>query len=175
MTLGRRVAVMRDGVLEQVAPPLELFRRPANTFVAGFIGAPAMNLLQGMMSPGSGGRRLTTPAFTLDATGGADSALAAGASSADRAVTIGIRPDDIELTAPGAAHGSGIIEVVEPLGATTMVHLRIDRLADPLLRVAVRADTPPAIGARAGFRLDVSRLHLFDGQTGRRLDQPADT
>jgi ABC-type sugar transport system ATPase subunit len=139
MTLGTRVAVMRDGVIEQLAPPLELYQRPANAFVAGFVGVPMMNIFPAPVP-------------------GHDRALA------------GVRPHDILLTAPGEGEGAGRVELVEPLGATTVVHVRVDDAADRVLRVVVAGDAP-VVEERVGFRINPARMHLFDELTGRRLDR----
>jgi ABC-type sugar transport system ATPase subunit len=96
MTLGGRVAVMRDGALEQVAPPLEVYTSPANTFVARFIGAPPMNILP-------------AASVGLDAPAG---------------VLAGIRPHDVRLTAEGSL--TATVEVVEPRGHDCVLHLRLD-------------------------------------------------
>jgi ABC-type sugar transport system ATPase subunit len=161
MTLGTRVAVMRDGAIAQLAPPLDLFRRPADTFVAGFIGAPAMNFVPGTTSPGSRGVRFESAAFALEGIDG----------GAPARVLLGVRPHDIELTAPGDGHGLGQVEVVEPLGSTTVIHLRVEGLPDRLVRVVVPPAVAAAVDERVGFRVDVSRLHLFDARTGLRLDR----
>ncbi|MEP7176989.1 MAG: ABC transporter ATP-binding protein, partial [Gemmatimonadales bacterium] len=95
LTLGSRVAVMRDGIVEQVAPPMEVYRRPASVFVAGFIGSPAMNFLPGVLA------------------GGADSAL------------LGVRPHDIAVVAQGAGDLDARVDVVEPRGSELLVHLRL--------------------------------------------------
>jgi ABC-type sugar transport system ATPase subunit len=99
MTLGGRIAVMRDGVLEQVAPPLDVYERPANAFVARFIGAPAMNLFP----PATAG---------LDSTAGA---------------MAGIRPQDILLREDGPLRAT--VDLVEPRGHDAVVHLRVDDAA----------------------------------------------
>ena len=142
MTLGTRVAVMRDGVVEQLAPPLELYRRPANAFVAGFVGTPMMNIFPAPAPHGVPG---------------------------DRPLA-GVRPQDITLTAPGDGEAAGRVELVEPLGATTVVHVRMDDPAERLLRVVVAGDAQVAADARVGIRIDPARMHLFDQGTGRRLN-----
>jgi len=139
MTLGSRIAVMRDGALEQVAPPMELYDRPANTFVASFIGSPAMNIW-----PGSMFREQEGPTL------------------------IGIRPHDVELTPVDAGDATGRVEILEPLGPTTLVHVRIDETPESLARIVVQANPPIAIGDRVGFRMKRDRLHVFDKETGRR-------
>ena len=139
LTLGTRVAVMRDGAIEQLAPPLELYQRPANAFVAGFVGVPMMNLFPAP-APGHG-----------------------------RAL-IGVRSHDVVLTAPGEGERIGRVELVEPLGPTKVVHVRVDDAADRLLRVVVAAEAPVVAEERVGVRIDPARVHLFDERTGRRLN-----
>jgi len=143
MTLGTRIAVIRDGRVEQVDAPLDVFRRPANVFVAGFVGSPAMNVWE----DGDG--------------------LSAGAG---QGTVLGIRPHDIELTDSTAADGRGRIEVVEPLGAATLIHLRVDRRSSDLVRVVISADRAVAVGDVVGFRVRRDRVHQFDRETGRRRD-----
>jgi len=133
MTLGTRIAVMRDGRLEQLDTPLEVFRRPANVFVARFVGSPAMNVWR-----------------------------SAG-------VDVGIRPHDVELTAPGAGEADGRVEIVEQLGAATLVHVRAGAPHTELVRVVVAADRAIAVQERVGLRLRPDRLHSFDERTGQRL------
>jgi multiple sugar transport system ATP-binding protein len=176
MTLGTRVAVMRDGAIEQLAPPLELFRQPANVFVAGFIGAPAINLLQGTLASGSRGLQIESPAFTIDIAGDGDSAPVSSSdrvhgAGAPRGVLLGIRPHDIELTRPADGHGLGRVEVIEPLGATTVIHLRVDGVADRLVRVVVPPDVSIAVNEDVGFRINVGRVHVFDERTGLPLSR----
>ena len=103
LTLGGRVTVMRDGLVEQVGPPMEVYRRPASVFVAGFVGSPAMNLLAGEVSDGQwrgpGRPRAST-------------APVAGA----RKVTLGVRPHDVAIVAPGTGDAAARVDVVEPRG-----------------------------------------------------------
>jgi multiple sugar transport system ATP-binding protein len=133
MTLGSRIAVMRDGRLEQLDTPLEIFRRPANVFVARFVGTPAMNIWR------------------------------------DGERDLGIRPQDVELTTPGAGEMEGSIEVVERLGASTVVHVQTGAPIVELLRAVATGDCTAAVGDRVGLRLRRDRLHAFDERTGRRL------
>jgi multiple sugar transport system ATP-binding protein len=162
MTLGTRVAVMRDGVIEQVARPIELFRAPANVFVGGFIGAPAMNFIAATLSPEGGRGRLVSPVVALDD-------LRVNGIDGPRDVLLGFRPHDVEVTSRAEGHGVGTIEVVEPLGATTIVHLRVEAVADQLLRVVVPPDASVAVDQRVGFRINTGHMHLFDAPTGLRL------
>jgi ABC-type sugar transport system ATPase subunit len=145
MTLGTRIAVMREGTIEQVGPPIEVFRRPANTFVAGFIGSPPMNLWR-----------------QLDF---ADLGLGNGAD-----LWTGVRPHDIDVVSNGEFDASGRVDVVEVLGAMAVVHLRLDGLPDQLVRVAVSPDAGVAIGDRIDVRIRRDRVHLFEGSSGTRVN-----
>jgi ABC-type sugar transport system ATPase subunit len=141
MTLGQRVAVMRQGALEQMAPPLEVYARPANTFVARFIGAPPMNLVPARV-------------FGIEAP---DGALA------------GIRPHDIALGTDGWPTGvQAIVELVEPRGHDAVVHLRLDAPDTPAV-LAVVVNEPPAVNSRVSVAIADDRTHLFDGTSGARL------
>lgn len=164
MTLGTRVAVMRDGTVEQLAPPLEIFRRPANTFVAGFVGSPAMNFWRCTWSREGARLQATAPGFSIDLEG-VDVAVPGGG-----AAVLGARPHDIELTAPAEGDTRGRVEVVEPLGASTLIHLRLDGPPGELVRVVVPPDTRIGIDDRVGLRLRRDRLHVFEDRTGRRLN-----
>ena len=165
MTLGTRVAVMREGIVEQVAPALEVFRTPANVFVAGFVGSPAMNLWPATVEQG---RLKAAP--TVDVELGRLKATPPidpqNATTIDGPVTIGIRPHEIELVAQGDADGSGLVEIVEPIGPTTVVHLRVVGLGDQLVRVVVPAETAVRLNDRVYFRLRRDGLQLFDAQSG---------
>ena len=139
MTLGGRVAVMRDGAIEQVAPPLDLYARPVNTFVARFIGAPAMNLVPATLVG------IEAPSGSL----------------------AGIRPHDLRLETDGRLHAT--VDLVEPRGHDCLLHLRLDSPGGELLLAVVSAATAPPAGTRVALTLPPDRRHLFDGQTGIRL------
>jgi multiple sugar transport system ATP-binding protein len=163
MTLGTRVAVMREGKIEQIAPPLEVFNEPANAFVAGFVGSPAMNLLPGTCARSDREWRVATLAFSIEV-----GPTAVAAPDGGR-IVIGIRPHDMGLASVGEGNGTGRVEVVEPLGAATLVHLGVEGLLPTFLRVMVPSETHVEVGERVGFRLRADRLHLFDEATGGRL------
>lgn len=182
MTLGTRIAVMNEGAVEQVAPPLEVFARPATVFVARFVGAPAMNLWRGRASrvPGLGeaapalaregalpvdGLRVTTPPFALALPDGPRASVTDGAE-----VWLGIRPHDLALVAPGQGHVDADVAIVEALGAQSTVHARLEGALEELVRVQVPASVAVRVGDRVGLRLDRSVVHLFDAETGRRVD-----
>jgi ABC-type sugar transport system ATPase subunit len=164
LTLGTRVAVMRDGSVEQVAAPMEVYRRPATTFVAGFVGSPAMNLLPGELEGGSNAR-VGPGGMVLPLEG------VSRGSNPSRQVTLGVRPHDVAIVAAGSGDTDAWVDVVEPRGSEVLIHLRLGAdgglgevrvVAPPELRTAV--DTP------VGLVLDRHRLHWFDAETGRRLN-----
>ena len=164
MTLGTRVAVMRDGVLEQVAPALEVFRRPANVFVAGFVGSPAMNLWRCSCTRLDAGLRIVSPAFSIDVADVGDAAPAGGE------IRAGIRPHDIDLVPIGEGDGTGRAEIVERLGPMTVVHLRTPGMPKEFVRVVVPPDMRIEVGDQASFRVRRDRLHLFDDKSERRVN-----
>ncbi|WP_095588082.1 ABC transporter ATP-binding protein [Actibacterium ureilyticum] len=145
MTLADRIVVLEFGVIAQVGTPRELYERPANLFVAQFIGSPKMNVMDCQTD---GGR------FTLAGGRG-------GAYAGERpAVRLGIRPEHIGIGAPGDGIADGTVDVLEYLGADTF--LIVD--CGPLGRITVRADgdTPVREGARIGLIAPPERLHFFD-------------
>ena len=169
MTMADRVAVMHGGVLQQYDTPERVFERPQNVFVAGFVGSPAMNLVEARMTSVDGvpTARAQGWALPLDCAAAARAAKAGG-----DAVVIGARHSTIALhvaQTPGAV--AGRIYTVEPTGDLTFAHVRLgpDTIVvsvDPQVRL--RADQPVWLG------FDQARLHLFDGDTKRRLTLDGD-
>jgi multiple sugar transport system ATP-binding protein len=160
MTMSDRIAVLKDGNLQQYAEPAEVYRRPANLFVATFIGTPAMNLIEGELATSAAGSVLRAPGLELPLP--APLAAAAAAAHAAR-VTAGVRPEDVAI---GSGPWRGHVRVIEPTGYETLVF--VDVAGQQLVaRVGsdhpVRALTTVAVGIRS------DRLHLFDAQTGSRL------
>jgi multiple sugar transport system ATP-binding protein len=160
MTLGSRIAVMHDGALEQVAAPMDLYDRPANTFVASFMGSPAMNIWPGTVVRAGGRLSLRVNGFQWDD-------LAVGDFDRDR-VLVGVRPHDVDLAPADGGDGTGRVEVVEPLGPTTLLHVRVEG-SDSRVRIVIAANTRVVAGDHIGFRFRRERLHWFDDQSGRRL------
>jgi multiple sugar transport system ATP-binding protein len=168
MTMGDRVAVLKDGVLQQCASPHELYDRPANVFVAGFIGSPAMNLLTIPLTEGGariGGyigqeRLVPLPADVVRQAG------AGGAST----VTVGFRPEDLRITSED--EGWPIeVDVVEVLGADAYVYGHVGLLDGSQLDVIVRTDgrVPPAKGQHVYVGIVPDHQHAFHAVTGERL------
>ena len=161
MTMGDQIVVMRDGRIEQAGAPLELYDRPANQFVAGFIGSPAMNFL-----PGTVKRDGASASVLLD--GGTRLPLPPGAGGAEgQKVVYGVRPEHMRLAASGDA---GCIEVdvvtLEPTGADTFVACR-HHGTEMICVFRERHSFQP--GSRIRLLPDVSRCHVFDAQSGQRL------
>jgi len=171
MTMGDRIAVLNAGYIQQIGPPQELYDHPANLFVAGFIGSPAMNFFPGAKVTGVGEQ--TT--IALDSLGQVEvPPLFAGRvrEAAGRNLTFGIRPEHLQdeaLLAPEARNGSTIaapVDVVEHLGSELMVHLTA--AGKPLV---ARLDPHSAAhtGGTLDLRVDTDNIHLFDSDTGEAL------
>ena len=156
MTLGQRIIVMNGGRAEQIGTPAEVYRKPATAFVAGFIGSPPMNLLHGRVS--SDGTH-----FELGL-GGSIMLPELAPPTAQQAVLLGIRPEDLQLHQPGLLLE---VELVEMLGAELLVHAT---LYQQKLVLRVPSDTTVLAGQQvsAGFAKNV--LHWFDAGTQRRID-----
>jgi len=160
MTMGDRVAVLKDGLLQQVDTPRNLYDKPSNAFVAGFIGSPAMNLLS---APVSGGKAALGN-FSLDAP-----------ASAGSTVTVGIRPESFE---PASSGFSVVVEVVEELGSDAFVY---GKPADAVVKFAnstnegaqiiVRWDpkNPPKPGDVITVSAKAAEVHFFNATTGERI------
>jgi multiple sugar transport system ATP-binding protein len=178
ITMADRVAVMRDGTLQQLDAPAVLYDDPVNLFVAGFIGSPAMNVVtaalttaDGRVSASFGEHRLAVPEAVLARRPGARSLIAAGGE-----VVVGIRPEDIEDAefVPGAGPDELLavtVDLAEPLGAETIVHFEVASVGGT--GVPFTARLSPRTTVRAGrpvkLAVDVDRLHLFDPTSGQSL------
>ena len=163
MTLGQRIVVLDGGVIQQIDTPMALYEKPANLFVAGFVGSPAMNQLRGTLRRERG--------WTL-ATAHGDIALGEPAQAAawqpwrDREVVLGIRPEHLHPQADGAGALSARLEVLEPVGHEVFLNLRYGE--QPLVaRVPPRALPEP--GGTLALGLAAERLHLFDAASGMRI------
>jgi multiple sugar transport system ATP-binding protein len=198
MTMGDRVAVLRGGLLQQCEPPQSLYDRPANVFVAAFIGSPAMNLYESVLSPDATTVRLGSQ--TLAVPESVRTARPALKSFSDRTVMLGLRPEDLQDAAlePAQANGStlsGDVRLVEALGSELMVHFHIDasrvhsadaaaasedqdELADlAASELSTRATGVARVNTRsqiregepARFVVDIERLHFFDPESGAAI------
>jgi multiple sugar transport system ATP-binding protein len=150
LTMGDRVAVLSEGVLQQVGEPDEVYRRPANRFVATFVGSPAMNVLPAEPD----GERLRAGPFTFDRPPGVG----------DRPVEIGIRPEHLALVPEGAP---AVVEVVEIAGNESFIHL--DAAGNRLV-ARVGPEQRPAVGSTVALAVTIpGSVHVFDAETGVAL------
>jgi multiple sugar transport system ATP-binding protein len=168
MTLGDRIVVMHQGRVRQVDTPARVYDRPADTFVAGFLGSPPMNLLPGVVERGDGG-------FVVRLDGAPHITLPVPASTAiDRlpqagSVVLGIRPEHLRTSANSEADADSFeatVELAEALGHEQLLHLRVGSAA---LTVRGAPGERPTIGTVLRVRVDQSRTHLFDRETGVSL------
>ncbi|GAA2961288.1 ABC transporter ATP-binding protein [Actinokineospora diospyrosa] len=165
MTMGHRVAVLKDGLLQQCDTPRALYDRPANSFVAGFIGSPSMNLRTTTVGNGT----LRVGELDIPLTRDTVAAIAQDSLST---VTVGIRPESLGLVPAGAPNAFDlVVELVEELGADALVHGSV--AADPEgPRLVLRVDgrIPPSLGQTVRVVLrDPTEIHLFHPESGDRL------
>jgi len=155
MTMAQKIVVMQDGRIEQIGSPLELYDHPRNIFVAGFIGAPAMNMIQGTARRGESG--------SVEANGCALPLQMASDAGDGQPVIYGIRPEHLELAEDGFP---ARVSVVEPTGAETLVFLRFGE-SEIIAAFRDRHDFEP--GQTVTLRPRPDKAHLFDGASGERL------
>jgi multiple sugar transport system ATP-binding protein len=156
MTLASRIVVMEQGRIQQVGTPAEVYERPANRFVAGFLGAPAMNFVDGVLD--GAGR------FQGGAIGLALAATPAGAARAHGAAVLGVRPEHVAIGADGPLRG--VVALVEPMGNHQVVWLRC---GEHTLGALVHDARRFAPGDAVCFAIDAARVSLFDPGDGKRL------
>jgi multiple sugar transport system ATP-binding protein len=170
MTLASRIAVMKAGQIQQIGTPAEVYGRPANMFVAGFLGAPSMNFVDGRIEQEGGRWRFVAPAMQVDLRGYAF----AGAPGQGQDAVLGVRPEHIRLVtarhgnaaAEGDRHGDAAIALVEPMGANQVVWLDTHGVT---LAVDADAQYQPQSDQRTAFAIDETRISLFDRPTQMRL------
>jgi len=160
MTLGQRIGVMKDGKLLQVADPNTLYNKPVNRFVAGFIGSPPMNFLEGRIEPGQP-VRFHHSTFALDLP---EPFAVRLQPLLDKPATLGIRPEALHPTPDGEI--SAVVEVAELMGSETILYLQ---LGNDTVIARVSPDYPPRPGDSLNFRLAPDKLHFFDPATGLAL------
>ena len=163
LTMADRIAVMRDGRIEQIATPHDIFAHPKNVFVAGFIGTPQMNLLEGQLLHQNGQARF--------AMAGQEISLALPSTShglqQGQRYTVGIRPRGLEpLSEAGPGSLAATVDLVEPMGAETLLHLQADSQD---IRVVLGRDKVVREGERLHLGLALDKLHLF-GEDGGRIE-----
>ncbi|WP_035485496.1 ABC transporter ATP-binding protein [Geminicoccus roseus] len=162
LTLADRVAVMKDLKIQQLAPPHEIYHRPANRFVAGFVGSPRMNFVEGWLEAtdqggwlfSNGTHHLPLPDYPFERP-----------PSQHQEVTLGIRPEHLQPAEAGVWTGF-LVEMTEPMGADMLVWVRS---GPDLLSIRTESDRRIAVGERLALHLPVDRVSLFAQDDGRRL------
>lgn len=172
MTMGQRICIMKDGRIVQVGAPLEVYRNPVNTFVAGFLASPPMNLFPGRLEGSgqgelfaiAGGARLPIPAAFRPAY----------ASHAGREVTIGLRPEDFHLTPVGVSSVAVPLTAVaiELLGPEVILVAELGGVGGPEIQARMPRDFLARPGADLTLHYDLTQMHVFDAATGQVLARP---
>jgi len=160
MTMADHVVVMRAGVIEQQGAPLELYDRPVNRFVAGFIGSPAMNFVAAIAA--EDGRTLV---LNFGGKSEPQTIMSPVAFTPGARVTVGIRPEHITLAPPGSSTITLPVGIVETTGSATSV----TTATQPEMTVALQGRSNVKAGDSVGFNIDPASLHLFDHETEQRL------
>jgi len=163
MTLATRIAVMLEGKIQQIGTPSEVYDQPVNRFVAGFLGSPTMNFLEGTLAQDGARRLWRSAALSVDVT---DYAFAAP-SRVDGKAVLGLRPEHIALVAPDQpADGRATVSLGEPMGSNVVLWLEMN---GQQLAVDTESHTPHRRGDALGIRVDARRVSLFDTDNGQRL------
>ena len=164
MTMGDRIAVMNQGQIQQVATPLELYRRPANRFVAAFIGSPTMNFLPVQVKAPL---VISHPGFRITLPGEWEEPLAAYDG---RVVTLGIRPEHLSLSLPAPKNLQVTVARIEALGSETYLTVQF---GEALLQVRVEPDRTFTMGEELWLAIDPEKVHLFDTHAEHALIPPS--
>jgi multiple sugar transport system ATP-binding protein len=162
MTLADRIVIMRAGHIQQIGSPLEVYHRPANMFVAGFIGSPSMNLMRGQLVRANG-------AASVRLASGVEVPLSQPLDVGEgREVVLGLRPDDVAVgdDAPARWSVEATVAVVEPLGSQSLVFLD---LAGAEIVGTADGRAIPRVGSRVRLSVDLAHAHLFDAASEKRV------
>ncbi|URK19395.1 sn-glycerol-3-phosphate ABC transporter ATP-binding protein UgpC [Thalassospira sp. GO-4] len=161
MTMADRIVAMHDGIIQQVGSPVEIYDRPANIFVASFIGSPAMNFLEGsyeQVGENSAGIRLTDGALVP--------VLPARDAQNNLAVTLGARPEHITIVSDGENGLPAKVELIEPMGLSTLVHVT---LAGKPIKIFTMDRPAYAVDSFIHIAFDMAKVHVFDSASEKRL------
>ncbi len=168
MTLGQRIVVLYQGRIQQVGTPMEVYHHPANRFVAGFIGSPPMNFIEGRLEQHQGLWFIAEDGqIRIPISQTAWSALPIG-----QAVTLGVRPEAVHLALSESAMMYGRVEALEVLGAVAHLYVRVGQTA---ITAQVEAHQRFELGSNVPLGVDETRLHLFDAETGLVLPRTITT
>lgn len=170
MTLGQRIVVMNEGVIQQIDAPMRIYERPVNLFVAGFLGNPAMNLFRGQLRDNSG---LTIVADDANLTLGTQPRHALQAH-VNQEIVAGIRPEDLRLKRTDTNDTTGeimiepIVDLIETVGNESFIHSRLGSW--PVIARMSPHDLPEA-GSQVALYLTADKIHFFDAATGVRIEE----
>ncbi len=169
MTMGQRICIMKDGHIVQVGPPLEVYSNPVNTFVAGFLASPPMNLLPGRLN-GEGGLAAAVGNASIPIP---DAFREAYAGHSGKTVTVGLRPEDFHLAPAGAAVPvETAVIAVEALGPEVILVAALGGAGGPEVMARLPRDFTAESGSLVRLYYDASQMHLFDVDTGAALRRP---
>jgi multiple sugar transport system ATP-binding protein len=162
MTMADKIVVLQDGRIEQVGSPMDLYEHPVNKFVAGFIGSPQMNFLEGRATRTNG----SGISFAADGLGTLELPLVAETLKAGQPITVGIRPEDVELDGgPANREVKAVVNIVENLGGETYLHVEVAPEM-PLVMVKLHGSRGPTRGNRVMLHLPADKIYLFDATGG---------
>ncbi|MEA3560727.1 MAG: TOBE domain-containing protein, partial [Candidatus Omnitrophota bacterium] len=166
MTMGDRIVILKDGVINQVADPIALYFKPVNKFVAGFIGSPPMNFMEGRIIKKDGNFYFDEGNFRVKIT---EEMIPYMQNYQDKIVIFGVRPEDIydKLFIPDASPESTLsvtCEVIEPMGSEVYVHLTTGKNAF-IARMVTGTDERAEIGQDIDLVFDMSKIHFFESKT----------
>ena len=154
MTLGDRLLVLHEGRASQLGTPMAIFERPADVYVAGFIGSPAMNFLDGAIAADGAVELAVGLTVPVDIPSGTEGQL----------VVLGIRPEHLTVAPSGLVM---IVDLVEPMGSETLVHGHVAAAGEQTL--TVKLTSGGSVSDRMTVRPDAGQVHVFDRATGKRL------
>jgi multiple sugar transport system ATP-binding protein len=162
LTLADRIAVMKSGVIQQLADPMTIYNMPENLFVAGFIGSPSMNFFRGEIKDKAGRKviEINGVDFAMDAY------PARGPLEAGRKVVLGVRPEHVKVDEPGAEIHDAVVDIEEPMGADNLLWLK---LAGQTISVRIAGARRYAPGSAVKLSFDMSMASVFDAVTENRI------
>ncbi|MFO1036844.1 MAG: ABC transporter ATP-binding protein [Geminicoccaceae bacterium] len=162
LTLADRIAVMKDQKIQQLASPIETYHRPANKFVASFVGNPRMNFVDGRLVDGTGALDIEVGGHRLSLAGYQFKRR----PEAGMPVTLGVRPENLQARSDGAGWPGFSIELVEPMGSDNLAWCRSDGTT---MAVRITGERLPPVGSACSLDMDPARISLFDQSDGERL------
>lgn len=163
MTMGTRIVVMKDGVVQQVGTPQEIYNRPHNMFVAGFIGSPSMNFIKGKLAIREGSAYFTTREHSIRLA----NLYPAMTTYQNKEIVLGIRPEDITIARDEEEQGGfvGTTEIIENIGAEAILYIRTLDEIEIVIRLNA-SQKLPIVGQKVKLQLSPEKIHLFDPTTG---------